>query len=268
MARLGLSRDLKSALITGASSGIGEALASVLKRQGLLLTLSGRNEAQLDRVARSVGAQRIVVADLVIPEGRERLIDLVRRDPPDLVINCAGFGLYGRAIDHPVAAELAILEVNATVAAQITLEAARAWLEQKRRGVVLNVASVAAFFPMPGAAVYGAAKAALASLSQSLDLELREEGIRVLASCPGVVATHFQQRASKGKASRPPRKAMTADYAARRIWKQIEKEKPIDIFNWRYRTALFFSHLLPAAIQGKIVRAKLLRQEKANRNRR
>lgn len=249
--------QFSQALITGATSGIGEAIAHLLHTKGIPLILSGRDKTRLSAVSRSIGGAICIAADLTIRGDRQRLVQCMRDAVPDLIVNCAGFGLYGPALDYEVADQLAILKVNAMAVAELTLEAATALKQKARSGVILNVSSAAAMVPMPYAALYGASKAMVNALSRNLDLEWRGEGIRVLAACPGMVATRFRERASKGKSANPKKGVMTAEFAAHQIWDQIQAVRPRHVFNWRYRLALQAARLLPDAFVGMLVRDSL-----------
>jgi short-subunit dehydrogenase len=213
------------ALVTGATSGIGEALVRLLAREGVETLSVGRNQGMLDSLP-----GKSLYTDLA--DDRSELIHWIQENAPDLIVNNAGFGLYGKGVDLSVDEQLRMVEVNNKALLEITLEAAKALLKTGKPGVILNVASAAAFQPFPTLAVYAATKAFVVSLSESLDYELKSRGIRVLVSCPGMVATDFQNRAS-GKAIKKNKSYMTADYAAERIWNQILNEKGLEIFDWK-----------------------------------
>ncbi|NGX46491.1 MAG: 3-oxoacyl-[acyl-carrier-protein] reductase FabG, partial [Chlamydiae bacterium] len=185
------------ALITGASSGIGAALARLLASKKIALILHGRNEQKLDELASSLSSQvdvSILATDLT---KREALISLIREKVPDLVINNAGFSLYGDALESSVQEQMKIHDVNGAASLEITLEAAHALLRAKKPGVILNVSSVLGDIPSPGTAIYGASKGFVTLFSQSLDYEFAPHHIRVLVSCPGQVVTPFAARAAK-----------------------------------------------------------------------
>lgn len=253
-------RWFSKALVTGASSGIGEALAILLAEKGIPLVLTGRNVEKLTSLQKKLSAQ-IFPFELEQRESREALGELIRAQKIDLVINNAGFGLYGEAIHLPLEKQLEMVEVNCQAVLDLTLRAAKVMAEEKRKGVILNVSSAAAFQVFPGLAVYAATKAFLNSLSQSLDFELKEKGIRVLVSCPGQVATDFSNRA----AGRPVKNRskfldMTPQEAAKAIWKQIEEEKQVDIFNWKYRLGTSLSYLLPYSVVASLLKKVILKR--------
>lgn len=226
---------MKRALITGASSGIGEALAFLLASKGYVLILAGRQQQRLEEIGRAVKAEKIVVADLQDRQQRQELVSLIHQQLPDLVVNNAGFGIYGDAFSIAVSDQLAILEVNAAAPLELTLEAVRAWAEAGKAGIVMNVSSVAGEQPCPGMSVYGASKAFLTHVSSALNTEVNSKGIHVLACCPGMVATEFADRAAKKHVNIKGGPVMSPTYAAQQIWRQIKKRQEKHIFNWQYR---------------------------------
>jgi short-subunit dehydrogenase len=187
------------ALITGASAGIGAELARVFADNGHELVLVARREDRL-----------VALADAIAAAGRPRptvlAIDLQRRDAapriaaelasrglePAIVVNNAGFGLAGAAAALDRDEELGMIDLNVRALTELSL----AFVDSlaRHRGGILNVASVAAFLPGPGMAVYYATKAYVLSFTEALHRELADRGIRVTALCPGPVPTEFQAR--------------------------------------------------------------------------
>jgi uncharacterized protein len=186
-------------LITGASSGIGAALARVFAGNGHELVLAARRQDRLDALADSIAlagrARPVVLA-----------VDLERRDgasviaaelsarglEPAIVVNNAGFGLTGAAAALSRDGQLAMIDLNVRTLTELSLTFVDSLA--RHRGGILNVASVAAFLPGPGMAVYYASKAYVLSFSEALHRELAGQGIRVTALCPGPVPTEFQAR--------------------------------------------------------------------------
>jgi short-subunit dehydrogenase len=192
----------RSALITGASSGIGEAFARGLPRTTGLL-LAGRDRDHLTKLAHELASPgrlvRIVAADLADPSGREGVIAAADSAEVDLVINNAGIGRIGRAIDNPPDCESEMVKVNALAPVEICRGLIpgmlrRAEATQSRAGVI-NVSSAAAFTPMPFFATYAASKAFLLHYTEALAEELSDKPIDVLALCPGATRTRFFERA-------------------------------------------------------------------------
>jgi uncharacterized protein len=197
--------DAPVALVTGASGGIGEALARLFARDGHRLLLAARSVERLGRVAetcRTLGAPAVAVipVDLARPEGAAQLLEAVRaaRTRVDVLVNNAGYGLAGRFADTALATELEMIQLNVTTLTQLTkalLPDLLAAAAAGRRGGVLNVASTASFQPGPYMAVYYATKAYVLSFSEALAEELAGAGLHVTALCPGPTATGFAARA-------------------------------------------------------------------------
>ncbi len=187
-------------LITGASAGIGTALAHVFAEHGHALVLTARREAQLKAVADAIAVSgrarpEIVALDLGTREGPARLADeLAHRGlEPEIVVNNAGFGLQGASIDLDRAQQLAIIDLNVRTLTDLSLRFLAG--VKRHRGGILNVASIAGFFPGPQMAVYHASKAYVVSFSEALRRELAGDGVRVSVLCPGPVPTEFNDRA-------------------------------------------------------------------------
>jgi uncharacterized protein len=183
-------------LITGASAGIGAALAREFAKGGHTLVLTARREAELNALADEVAAAgrarpEVIAADLSTSAGIAGLADALaaRRLEPAIVVNNAGFGLMGEAVELDTGRQLAMIDLNVRALTDLSLR----WLEpiKRQRGGILNVASVAGFLPGPGMAVYHATKAYVLSFSEALHAELAAEGVRVCALCPGPVETEF-----------------------------------------------------------------------------
>jgi uncharacterized protein len=243
------------ALVTGASSGIGRALCDLLAAQGIELIINGRDLEHLDETAKALRLKvnvQVLQADLSKPNERHVVVELIRQRAPDLVINNAGLALYNDAIQYPTENQMQILEVNGVALLELTLEAAKAMKAHQKKGVILNVSSVAGFFTFPYFAVYAASKSFINTLSQSLDYELKDDGIRVLAACPGMVDTNFRVR-SGGTPENNKQGLMTSAFAAEEIWKQIQTLKKVHIFNWKYRLAVLARAFVPACLYVKFL---------------
>lgn len=239
------------ALVTGASSGIGEAISRLLSSNGIALTISGRNVEKLENLAKELPNTKILPADLATGEGRDKVRKAIETEKYDLVINNAGFGIYGDAADLPIDKQVESLIVNSQAVLELTLAAINAMRKSGCQGTVVNISSAASFFVLPGMAVYTATKAFVTNFSEALDFENEKHGIRVLASCPGVVATDFRKRA--GGPSSYPRGTMTQEYAAEQVWKQIGSGQRVRVFNWHYRFLAFISrHLIPTSLSAKM----------------
>jgi uncharacterized protein len=189
------------ALVTGASSGIGEALARRLARDKLHLGLVARRADRLEALAAELRAAHaievdVLPADLTKPGAVAALVEEVGRRGLDVdwLVNNAGFGTAGRFHELPVARELEEITLNVEALVELTGRLVPAMV-QRHRGVVMNVASIGAYLPSPNMATYTASKAFVLSFSEAIAVELNDSGVRVLCVCPGVTRTEFQERA-------------------------------------------------------------------------
>src|SRR5262245_29674055 len=196
-------------IITGASAGIGAALARVFARHDHELALVARREEKLNALAdeiASTGARRpvVVVADLLKPGVAEQIRELLATQgaEPQFVVNNAGFGLVGPASTRDRDEQLQMIDLNVRVLTELSL----AFIDSlaRHRGGLLNVGSMAGFLPGPGMAVYYATKAHVLSFTDAMRSELRPRGIRVSVLCPGPVPTELAERAGLSKRSRKP----------------------------------------------------------------
>ncbi|HZL61354.1 MAG TPA: SDR family oxidoreductase [Pseudolabrys sp.] len=187
-------------VITGASAGIGIALARVFARNGHALALVARREDRLrvlaDEIAAAGGAKPLViVADLQCSDAARVIGEALAAQgaEPQFMVNNAGFGLVGVAAALDRDEQLAMIDVNVRALTDLSL----AFVDSlaRHRGGILNVASIAAFLPGPGMAVYYASKAYVLSFSEALHSELKARGVRVTVLCPGPVPTEFAERA-------------------------------------------------------------------------
>src|SRR5580700_9940524 len=188
------------AVITGASAGIGAELAKVFAASGDEIAVVARREAELHTLADTIataGHRRphVIPIDLGRIDSPARIAHelLARGLEPAIVVNNAGFGLLGDAAELDRAEQLAMIDLNVRTLTDLSLR----WIDSltRNRGGILNVASVAAFFPGPRMTVYYASKAYVLSFTEALHSELKPRGIRVTTLCPGPVNTEFQARA-------------------------------------------------------------------------
>jgi short-subunit dehydrogenase len=196
-------------LITGASAGIGVALAHEFVRHGHALALTARRADRLDALADAIaaaGRERplTIVADLQKQDAAKEIADALAAAgaEPKVVVNNAGFGLVGRATELSRDEQLEMIDLNIRVLTDLSVRFTESLARHK--GGVLNVASVAAFLPGPGMAVYYATKAYVLSFSRALREEMRPLGISVTVLCPGPVPTEFAKRAGVRSGSIAP----------------------------------------------------------------
>jgi short-subunit dehydrogenase len=250
----------QTALITGASGGIGLELARLLAANHFNLILVARSAEKLGALAAELRRQHKIDAvavpiDLADPAAPEELFHVLdeQRIFIDVLVNNAGFGTHGSFAQSDPALELQMLQVNITALVHLT----RLFLPNmiaNQRGRILNVASTAAFQPGPFMAGYYASKAFVLSFSQAVASELQGSGVTVTALCPGPTNTGFQARA--GVAETPLFKAntMTSAEVARIGYEATMKGKPIAIAGLKNRLLAFSTRLAPRSVATSIAR--------------
>lgn len=195
----------QTALITGASAGIGRELALLFARDGHDVILVARSEGKLLALAEELrqlhGVQASVIAeDLSLPGAAERVVQATEGTTVDFLVNNAGFGVYGAFIDTDGARELEMIRLNVIALTELT-KLYLPGMAERGDGRVLNVASTAAFQPGPGMAVYFATKAYVLSFSEAVAEEMRGTGVTVTALCPGATHTEFAAGARMEKSN-------------------------------------------------------------------
>jgi uncharacterized protein len=250
----GYLQKVQLALVTGASSGLGKALAHELAKRGIPLILAARNRERLEAAAAELpGSPLLCVADLADPEERRKVVEIIHNKQPDLIVNNAGFGLYGPTLAHRTSELQEMVEVNVQALMELSLEGAGSLIEHKRKGMVLNISSAAGFFAYPTFSVYSATKAFVNSFSRALDEEMKPRGIRIITVCPGQIDTGFRKKASGNFPQKKDRVTMTPERAATLILEQADKGKSLSIVDWRYRLAVGLSRLVPYCLLSRLL---------------
>jgi short-subunit dehydrogenase len=244
----------RTAVVTGASSGIGEAVARELARRGHWVTLVARRADKLEHLAAELGAggvrANVLVADLSDPAARAGLLGRIVELglTPDILVNNAGFTTMGPVAASDPTTETNMIEVDVVAVADLCSRFLPGMVERSR-GAVLNVASTGAFQPLPGQAAYGAAKAFVLSYSESLSGELRGTGVHVTVLCPGPVETGFGERAGisreDAEAALPKFLWETADTVARAGIEGLAKGRVVVIPGNANRVGAVLGHLTP-----------------------
>jgi short-subunit dehydrogenase len=187
-------------LITGASAGIGTELARIFASKGHRLALVARRADRLTALAAEIAATGstapiVIPCDLEQPGAGDQIAAALAGAAVEVefVVNNAGFGLFGNAIELDRAAQLGIIAVNVSMLTDLSLRFSDHLI--RNRGGILNVGSIAGFLPGPGMAVYYASKAYVLSFTEALRGELGPRGVRVTVLCPGPVPSEFQNRA-------------------------------------------------------------------------
>ena len=193
----------KTALVTGASSGIGKVFAGRLADRGVRrLILVARREGALREVGDRLGVPHVevIAQDLAVPGAWRQVVDTVGADSVDVLVNNAGFATYGRLERQHSAVVAEEVELNCATLVGLT-KAFLPGMQYRRDGVIVNVSSTAGFQPLPYMSVYGATKAFVLSFSEALSAENRSLGVCVLALCPGATETAFFDRVGTSEAS-------------------------------------------------------------------
>ena len=223
-----MSLAAKTALITGASSGIGRACAFRLARDGARLILAGRNRAALEETAAETGAVAIVEADLTIPGDLARFCDRVLEAAPvlDILVHNAGVGIYAPSFATDAEKAKTLMALNLLAPVEITR---RLLPRIPRGGSVVAISSIAGKVALPGMAVYCASKHALNAYVAILRMESGQRGIHVLSVCPGYVKTPFIGNMLQGETDRRPERrgrfGITAEQCAEAIRQGILNRK-------------------------------------------
>lgn len=218
-----------SVLITGASSGIGKALAQRFAKEGFNLVLVARDAQKLTELADSLQAewstQSLVVAvDLTSPESTQVLLEAVRSIQIDVLVNNAGFGVHGAFLETDLLQEQKLVQLQIQSFLGITKGILQTMV-QRGQGKILNIASVYSSVPVPFQAVYAASKAFMLSFSQALAAEVRPHGIQITVSCPGSTRTEFRKRI--GIQEQQGGSGMSADIVAEESYRALMRGQAV-----------------------------------------
>src|SRR3989475_4713872 len=250
-----------TALITGASSGIGLELARVFAEHGHDVVLVARSEATLQSLAAELKSRdvraHVIVVDLSAPGAAKAVVDRVRdlALEIDVLVNNAGYGVYGPFLETSLDAELAMIRVNIVALTELTKRLLPAMVARKR-GKILNVASTAAFLPGPLMAVYYATKAYVLSFSEALADELHGTGVSVTALCPGPTASGFQKKAHMEDSKLFSGKIMDAHTVARIGYRGLMTNKTVVIPGLRNKLLVEGERFVPRKMVTRIARSK------------
>ncbi|MGF1499360.1 MAG: SDR family NAD(P)-dependent oxidoreductase [Elainellaceae cyanobacterium] len=225
---------MQTALITGASYGIGETFANELAARGTHLVLVARSVDRLNALADALRQQHqvqveVIPQDLTQPDGPSLVYQTVKQRglDIDLLINNAGFGDYGAFSERQRDRQLDMVRLNVLALVDLTHQFLPD-MQQRRAGNIVNIASVAAFQPIPYMSVYAATKAFVLSFSEALWAETQPYGVRVLAVCPGPTETQFFKQAGfpQSFASSTPQAMSQPEVVVRDTLKALAKNSP------------------------------------------
>lgn len=250
----------KTALITGASSGIGLELAKLFARDKIDLVLVARSKESLERIAKDFadahGIQaHVIISDLSQPSAPFELIEEVQRRGMrvDFLINNAGFGIYDKFLNTELSRELEMIQLHVATTTALT----KLFAEQMAKsggGRIMNVASTAAFQPGPWMSVYYATKAYMLSYSEAANEALRDSGVTVTCLCPGPTPTNFQVRAKNRKQGLLRHVKTSAEYVARVGYTAMNAGKPLCVPGVLNRLGVFAVRFLPRRLVTRLSR--------------
>ncbi|MGZ6971830.1 MAG: SDR family NAD(P)-dependent oxidoreductase [Thermoanaerobaculia bacterium] len=259
------------AVVTGASSGIGQALARRLAEEGCDLLLVARSGARLKdlaaELAKTEGIQAgFLAADLGKPEGREAVFAATEGAGKvvSILVNGAGFGLNGPEAELPLSRVLEMLQLNVVATAELTHRFFAA-MRARRAGAILNIASTAAFLPVPYFAAYSASKAFILSFTQALHEEAKKDGVTVTCLCPGYTKTNFYAVAGMRGAEATPFPEMTADAVAKIGLEALRKRKAYVVTHPLDRLWIASGRLVPRSVPVRLASAVFSRTRLAER---
>ena len=241
----------KTAAVTGATSGIGRCIARKLRKMDYDLLITGRDCRELERLCRELGKEHVtaVSADLSVPSECAEFYRFSRKYPVRVLVNNAGFGIWGEFTDVSLKDEMKMLDVNVR-AVHILTKLFLADFVRRDRGYILNVSSAAAFMPGPFMSGYYASKAYVLRQVQSVKEELRRSGsrVKICALCPGPVDTDFNRRAGvKGSF-----KGISPEYAAEAGIKGMFAGKTIIIPSFKMKAVCVLGGLLPSGFTAAV----------------
>lgn len=243
-----------TALITGPTSGIGRAFATVLAARGFDLVLVARDKVRLDLLALELrdryGVEvEVLPADLAdrasLAGVEARLADGSR--PVDMLVNNAGHGLKHAFLDNDIEDEQAMLDVLVTAVLRLTHAAVKP-MAAREHGAIINVSSVAGYLPR---GTYSAAKAYVTSFSEWLDLAYRDRGVRAMALLPGFTRTEFHERMDVSRDSAPSWMWLDADRLVRDALSDLDKGRSISIPSNRYKALSALARYTPSSLQAR-----------------
>ncbi len=243
-----------SALVTGASSGIGEVMAELLAEAGVATVVVARRAERLEAMAARHPSVEVLVADLASDAGQEAVVARIADPdrPIELVVNNAGFGTSGsfHELDRDRLADE--IEVNVAALTRLSHAALTAMLP-RRRGWLINVSSVAGFQPAPLLAVYAATKAYVTSLTESLHEEALASGVHVTALCPGLTRTEFQRVSNTARYndSRPAMAWTSPQLVARTALDDVVANKTLSIPGTQYKLLSALTNVTPRWLRRK-----------------
>lgn len=250
---------MPTALITGATAGLGAEFARQLAAAGNDLVLVARDEARLESTSVALTerfgvAVEVVAADLCTDGGCDAVVRRVAdaQRPVDVVVNNAGFGMYKKFGDAELADEERQLDLNVRAVLRVAHAAVRAMVP-RGSGLIINISSVAGFVPRGGNATYSASKAWVTMFSEALAVQLTGSGVTVTAVCPGFTHTEFHERAHADMSHVPERMWLDAATVVSEGLADAAKGRPVSIPSRQYKTLVAATRALPRPVLRRIM---------------
>jgi short-subunit dehydrogenase len=250
---------MPTALITGASAGLGAEFARQLAERGNDVVLVARDKDRLQAAAKELTATygvqaEVLPADLTTDEGTAAVAARVSDPsaPVDIVVNNAGFGMYKKFGDGAIEDEERQLDLNVRAVLRVTHAALRA-MTARNSGTIINVSSVAGFVPRGGNATYSASKAYVTMFSEALAVQLEGTGVTVTAVCPGFTHTEFHERAHADMSHVPDRMWLDAKTVVAEGLADADKGKPVSVPSRQYKTLVVAARTVPRPILRRIM---------------
>lgn len=252
------SESRSHVLITGATTGIGYELANLFAKDGYNLILIARDKERLVKVKSELEMYNVNVdilsVDLTVDISCEKIFNFVdeKNLTVDILINNAGVGSFGEFSNIPIEKELDLIDVNIRALTELTKHFLYKMVENED-GIIMNVASTAAFCAGPKMAAYYASKAYVLNFTEAINEEVRNKGVKVSCLCPGAVNTEFQNKAGIKKSESAKKNIMSAKKVAEIAYRDLKKGKTIIIPGFKNKLLVIVNKFLPRAVSRKII---------------
>lgn len=254
--------SIKTAVITGATSGLGAAYARHFAKEGYSLIITGRRKEKIEAVAQEIRERygvtvEIVLAELSQDQGLQSVVDTLAGRPVDILVNNAGFGVvsYYQQTERGPLLQMAKVNVLAPI---ILIHAVLPGMIERKSGTVINIASEGAFIVIPKNAVYAGAKAFLKTFTEGLSLDLYGTGVRVMAVCPGLIHTDFHEKLGMPKSRQKNHGIihwMEPEEVVALSIKDLYKGKTVSIPGFHTKLLIAVSSILPKKLYYKVMRS-------------
>ena len=241
------------ALVTGATSGIGESFTRLLASHNYNVVLVARDLPRLEERAAALEAKfaistHVIQADLATDDGCLRIEKYIQDNQIDVLINNAGFGTNKAFTMSTLDIEQQLLDVLVRTPMRL-MHVALPPMKQRNNGIIINVSSVAGYI---AGGTYSASKSYLTVLSESLNTELSATNVKISALCPGFTRTEFHQRGKMSMKGLPNFLWLNADRLVEQSWRHALKGKAVSVPGWQYKLLVFVVHTVPRSIVRKI----------------